>query len=118
VFDYFILIAMPRPRIPAKEVYFVEELDRLLQGLAADHKFKKWTGDMKTVLKEHMFSGDLIEKRLVPAFYKEKYGVNNLYRYDHPEGHRSCYTVVDGCVYIIDIMTHADYDLRFGYKTT
>jgi hypothetical protein len=104
--------------MPAKDVFFVIELDSLLKTLDDDHKFHKWLADMKTVLKEHMFAGDLIGKTLVPAFYQEKYGVNNLYRYDHPEGHRSCYTVVNGCVYIFDIMTHAEYDLRFGYKTT
>jgi len=109
---------MPRHRSPAREVYVVSNLHQLLQTLPADHKFRKWIADMKVVLKEHMFAGDLIGKKLVPTFYIEKYGVNNLYRYDHPEGHRSCYTIVQGCVYIIDIMSHAEYDLRFGYNTT
>jgi hypothetical protein len=109
---------MPRHRMPAREVYVIGDLNESLQGLPTEHKFKKWINDMKNVLKEHMFSGELIGKGLVPTFYVEKYGVNNLYRYEHPEGHRSCYTIADGCVYIIDIMTHAEYDLRFGYKTT
>jgi len=48
---------------------------------------------------------------------------NNPYRYDHPEGFRSCYTLVmcEGlgvCPLIIDLKTHTDYDKVFGYKTT
>ena len=104
---------MSRRRTPAHEIFVVGDLDQLLKELPADHKFRKWVGDMKVVLKEHMFAGELIGKKLVPAFYIERYGVNNLYRYDHPEGHRSCYTIAQGCVYIIDIMSHSEYDLRF-----
>jgi hypothetical protein len=99
-------------------VFIVEELNRSLAELPKDHRYKKWINDMKIVLKENMFSGELIRKGQIPAFYVEKYGVNNLYRYEHPEAHRSCYTVVNGCIYIFDIMTHAEHDLRFGYKTT
>ena len=73
---------------------------------------------MKVVLTEHKFAGELIKKAQIPSYYIEKFGVNNLYRYDHPEGYRSCYTVVNGCPYILDIMAHAEYDLRFGYRTT
>lgn len=106
------------PRIPAREVYIIEDLDQKLRELPKTHKYLKWVAAMKTVLKENIFAGDLIRKCNIPAVYLEKYGVNNLYRYEHPEGHRSCYTIVEGCVYVIDLMAHPEYDLRFGYKTT
>ncbi|MBE3115978.1 hypothetical protein IMZ68_02115 [Candidatus Bathyarchaeota archaeon] len=106
------------PRSPAPEVYIVEELSNFLHNLAENHKFRKWLFDMKTVLKEHKYSGELIKKSQIPKYYWDKYEVYNLYRYDHSEGHRSCYTIVNGCPHIFDIMTHAEYDLRFGYKTT
>lgn len=109
---------MPRHRFPAKEVWVVGELAEVLRNLPKEHKYRKWLEDMKKVLMEHMFSGELIRKGTIPKHYTDKYGVLNLYRYDHPEGHRSCYTVVNGCPRIFDIMTHAEYDLRFGYNTT
>ena len=105
-------------RIPARDVHVIDDLNQKLQALPEDHKYLKWIADMKAVLKENMFAGDLIKKGIVPQVYLEKYGVNNLYRYEHPEGHRSCYTIVEGCAYIIDLMTHPEYDLRFGYTTT
>ncbi len=105
-------------RFPAPEVYVIKELADSLQALPAGHKFHKWLADMKVVLTEHKFSGELIKKNQIPSFYIERFGVNNLYRYSHPEGFRSCYTVINGCPYILDIMDHGEYDLRFGYGTT
>lgn len=105
-------------RSPAPNVYFIEELDNFLRGLGSEHKFVKWLNDMKNVLMEHKFSGELIKKGQIPRYYVDKFGVNNLYRYSHPEGHRSCYTIVNGCPYVLDIMTHSQYDKIFGYSTT
>ena len=48
---------------------------------------------MEDVLKENMYAGDLVRKSLVPSKYRDVFGVNNLYRYSHPEGFRSCYTI-------------------------
>jgi hypothetical protein len=41
-----------------------------------------------------------------------------LYRYNHPEGYRSCYTIVNKCPRILDILPHPVYDRIFRYKTT
>jgi len=76
---------------------------------------------MEKVLREHMYAGDLIKKNQIPSHYVQHYGVNNLYRYAHPEGYRSCYTVlyVDGmgvCPHILDILSHDEYERIFGYR--
>jgi len=105
-------------RHPSPAIYLSEELSGLLEAVGPDHKFSKWIEDMKLVLKEHMFSGDLIKKKQIPQYYIDKYGVNNLYRYSHPEGYRSCYTIANSCPYILDLMPHPEYDKIFGYKTT
>jgi hypothetical protein len=73
---------------------------------------------MKEVLKENMYAGELIRKSQIPKQYIDKYHVNNLYRYSHPEGFRSCYRILNGCPYILDVMSHAEYDKVFGYRTT
>ena len=76
---------------------------------------------METVLKENMYAGQLVKKKQIPPHYIQRYGVNNLFRYAHPEGYRSCYTIfnVEGvgvCPHILDIMSHEEYDRIFGYR--
>ena len=81
------------PRKPSPAVYLDKELEDMLKKLDSNHKFNKWIADMKSVLKENMLAGDRIRKKQIPRHYVGRYGVNNLYRYDHPEGYRSCYTL-------------------------
>jgi hypothetical protein len=107
---------MRRERSP--KVFLYPELDSRLKNLESGHKFVKWINDMTDVLKENKFAGDLIKKSQIPKVYIEKFGVNNLYRYSHPEGYRSCYTILNECPHILDLMSHREYDKVFKYKTT
>jgi hypothetical protein len=48
-------------------------------------------------------------------------GVNNLYHYDHPEGFRSCYTLVEFegfgvCPLILDLKDHNEHARVFGHE--
>lgn len=106
------------PRRPSKDVSIIPELKDLLKRLGQQHKFSKWITDMSLVLKENMYAGQLVEKKKIPSFYVRKYAVDHLYRYGHPEGHRSCYIIYKGSCVILDIMTHEEYNKRFGYKST
>jgi hypothetical protein len=108
---------------PSLAVHLSRELEDFLKKFGPSHKFNKWIEDMKIVLKGNMLAGNRIQKQLIPAHYIRRYGVNNLYRYDHPEGFRSCYVLLkyNGlgvCPLVLDLMTHPEYDKRFGYKTT
>lgn len=73
---------------------------------------------MADTLKENKFAGELIKKSQIPQVYVERFNVNNLYRYGHPEGYRSCYTILNECPHILDLMSHPEYDKVFRYKTT
>jgi len=109
-------------RKPSPAVFRSAELGLFLKGRTdTDHKFLRWIGDMEKVLKENMFAGDQVKKDRIPKCYIQRYGVNNLFRYEHPEGYRSCYVVsyVDGigvCPTILDILSHGHYNKIFGYK--
>jgi hypothetical protein len=105
-------------RKPAPQIFISENLAELLRRVGPKNKLSKWIEDMKTVLSENIYSGELIRKSQIPKQYIDRYGVNNLYRYSHPEGVRSCYTILNGCPHILDIIPHAEYDKVFGYKTT
>jgi len=102
-------------------VYASKELIALLDSLSEDNKIHKWINDMKTILKEDKFRGRKIRKEQIPKHYVDKYEVDNLYYYRHPEGHRSCYTLhnfneLGVCPVILDINTHPEYEKIFGYK--
>ncbi len=49
---------------------------------------------MDDVLLENKEAGERIQKKPHTSATRDRYGVNNLYRYHHPEGYRSCYTLV------------------------
>ncbi len=108
---------------PSPAVYQTEEFQSFLEGLGPDSKIRKWIEDMKDVLKKNMLAGEPIPKKLIPDYYVRRYGVDNLFRYRHPEGCRSCYVldVIGGvgvCPVILDFMSHTEYERRFGYSTT
>ncbi len=78
---------------------------------------------METVLKENMFAGEPIRKDQIPSKYVRKLGLTNLFRYDHPEGYRSLYSLIQKegigvCPLILELVSHAEYDKLFGYRTT
>jgi hypothetical protein len=106
-------------RKPSLAVFRSKDLDDLLRQ--DNPKFRRWVEDMETVLKENMFAGEPVRKRQIPSHYTERYGVNNLFRYAHPEGYRSCYTISyeEGfgvCPHILDLLSHEEYDRIFGYR--
>jgi len=72
------------------------------------------------VSKENMFAGERIEKRRFPKFYLQKYGINNLYKYNLDSANRLVYTLVADesgiAVVILEILSHKEYEKRFGYK--
>jgi hypothetical protein len=108
-------------RHPSPAIFLSKDLQDYLAGLDDNDKIKKWIEDMKNVLEENMYAGNIIEKKLIPTYYISRYGVNNLYRYSHPEGFRSCYIIfneegVGVCPHILDIMSHEEYERRFGYR--
>lgn len=70
-------------------------------------------------LAENAFCGIQVQKRLIPRFYLEKYGIDNLWKYDLPKGWRLLYSVANSEVCIISIILewvdHKEYERRFKY---
>ena len=104
-----------------RDVRFTEELAELLIHLEPGNKYRKWMGDMVDLLWEDMTIGESIPKRQIPKYYIRRHEVTNLYRFEHPEGHRTIYTLKEFkelgvCPLIIETLTHYEYNRRFGYK--
>lgn len=74
------------------------------------------------LLKENIHYGQPIAKKLIPAEYKTKYGITNLFRVELPYFWRMLYTLTAGSsgieiiVLVLDIIDHKKYDKKFGYK--
>ena len=60
-----------------------------------------------------------IPKRLIPKFYIQKYGINNLWKYNLPDAWRLVYSITGNEVEIIAILLewfpHKEYERRFKY---
>jgi hypothetical protein len=73
-------------------------------------------------VKEDRFAGDKVPKDRIPRYYRKKWGVDNLYVDDLGPDWRFIYTIeFDGVgpgVVALDVLTHKEYDKRFGYRTT
>ena len=72
------------------------------------------------VLKGNMFAGERIERRKLPKYYVQKYGVNNLYRFNLDSRTRLIYTLVADesgvAVVVLEILDHKKYEERFSYS--
>lgn len=60
-----------------------------------------------------------IQKRLWPKFYKQKYRINNLWKYDIPNGWRLIFSLKDNeiIVYavVLEWFSHKEYEKRCKY---
>jgi hypothetical protein len=71
-------------------------------------------------LKSDPFCGIRLPQRLWPKDYIKKYDINNLRKYDLPNGWRLIYTIVGDEVEIISVLLewfpHKEYEKRFKYN--
>jgi len=74
------------------------------------------------LIKANPHYGNPISKKLIPREYKEKYGINNLFRVELPSRWRMLYSLTDSetkieiIAFILDIVEHPTYDKKFGYR--
>lgn len=70
-------------------------------------------------LKSNPFCGVQIPKRQIPGTYIQKYGIDNLWKYNLPDAWRLVYSVAGSEVEIIAILlewfSHKEYEKRFNY---
>lgn len=95
-------------------------LKKNFHSLKKDDFLKK--SIIKTIknLRQNTFCGVQIPKRLFPKEYVKKYNINNLWKYDLPNGWRLIYTVapkneVELISAILDWFNHKEYENKFIY---
>ena len=97
-----------------------EAFEKLKNSKVEDQMLYKWVERAIKDLGENCFCGIQIPKRLFPKEYVQKYGINNLWKYDLPRGWRLLYTIapnneVELISAILEWFDHKDYERRFGY---
>lgn len=98
----------------------VRDVVDFVSSLKKDSHLRRIVDKGLDVLKENMFAGERIEKRKFPKYYVQKYGVNNLYKYNLDAANRLIYTLVADesgiTVIVLEILSHKEYEKRFGYN--
>ena len=105
---------------PSKVKFISDELDKSFNSLLNNDPVKK--GIIRAIkdLRENAFFGIQIPKKLFPKEYVQKYKINNLWKYDLPNGWRLIYTItpeneVDLISAILEWFDHKEYEKRFRY---
>lgn len=96
-----------------------ESFEKLKNSKTEDKRLYSWICRAFEDLEENAFCGIRIKKNLIPKIYVEKYGIDNLWKYDLPRGWRLIYSVANGEVCVLSIIlewfNHKEYERRFGY---
>jgi hypothetical protein len=103
------------------KIRFVDaRLERSYRRLKTENLlFYKWLTRVFDDISKNPYCGIFISKRRIPKYYIQKYGIENLWKYDLPKGWRLLYSISGGEVWIIALilewLTHPQYERRFGY---
>ncbi len=93
--------------------------EKLKHSKTEDNKLYQWICRAFEDLENNAFCGIRIRKQLIPKVYIQKYGIDNLWKYDLPRGWRLLYSVANNEVRILSIilewMNHKNYERKFGY---
>ena len=105
---------------PSKVVFISDELERNFNLLRENDPIKKGIIRAVNDLRENAFCGIQIPKKLFPKEYVQKYKINNLWKYDLPNGWRLLYTVtpeneVELISATLEWFDHKNYERRFRY---
>ncbi len=104
----------------AKEVY--NHLNALAPVSKHERMILKAVNYKLELVRENFQYGDPIGKDLIPEEYKKNYGVTNLFRVELPDFWRMLYTASEGgsdieiIAFVLDILSHPDYNKKFGYR--
>jgi len=97
-----------------------EAFDNLKEGKFEDKQLYNFINRALDDMKENPFVGMHIPSKQWPREYVQKYKINNLWKYDLPDGWRLIYTIKGTKIKIVAIvlewLSHKDYERKFKYK--
>lgn len=105
---------------PSEVVFAEDKLEKAYEKLNESDDLKKNIKSAINNIEQNAFAGEQIPKRLMPKEYIKKYGINNLWKYNLPDGWRLIYALfpqnkVEILSVIIEWFNHKAYERRFHY---
>lgn len=103
------------------EVVGYKDFRKTYDPLPEDSHLKKRIREIRDEMKTDINRGDFIKRKPYPDKYR-RLDIYNLYVHDIGNTHRLIYTVrteKDKKIYqYLDLFTHKEYDVMFGYSTS
>lgn len=105
---------------PSEVVFADDNVEKDFLSLSKDNEIRKYIQRAIIDIKQNAFCGIPIPKRLIPKEYIQKYDIQNLWKYDLPDGWRLVYAIttrnkVEIISVILEWFNHSDYERRFNY---
>ncbi len=105
---------------PSEVVFGDDKIEKQFNKLNDNDEIKIYIKRAIKDIQENAFCGVQIPKRLIPKEYIQKYGINNLWKYDLPDGWRLIYSIttpnkVEILALILEWFSHPEYERRFHY---
>lgn len=101
------------------EISLKKSYEELKSGKFEDKQLYEFLTRAINDLKLNPFVGIKVPKKIWPKEYIQKYNINNLWKYDLPNGWRLIYTIKGDSVQLISILLewfdHKGYERKFGY---
>lgn len=110
--------------LPSKIVFVDEKIkhafEELKTGKFEDQQLFEFLERAFKDIQENAFCCANIPKRQIPKTLCQKFGIDNLWKYDLPNGWRLLYSVGRKELLVVSIILewipHKEYERKFGYK--
>ena len=105
---------------PAEVVFANDKIEKEFFKLEETNELRKNIERAIRDIQANAFCGTQIPKKLFPKEYVKNYSINNLWKYDLPDGWRLIYTVttpdkIEILAVILEWFDHTNYERRFHY---
>lgn len=105
---------------PSTVIFIEEKLQESYDQLPDNDPVKKGIKKAVKELRKNAFAGTQIPKKLFPKKYVQEHNINNLWKYNLPQGWRLLYTItakdeIEILTAILEWFNHKDYEKRMKY---
>jgi len=104
----------------SKVVFADDKVEKDFEKLDESDELKKYLKRAIRDIQTNAFCGVQIPKKLIPKEYIQKYGIENLWKYDLPDRWRLVYSIttptkIQIVSIILEWFNHKEYERRFNY---
>ena len=104
----------------SKAVFADERLEITFNQIPKDEELKKYLVRAIKDIEQNVFCGVQVPKKLIPKVYVKKYEIDNLWKYNLPNGWRLLYSImtptkIEILSVVLEWFDHKSYERRFKY---